>query len=108
MNNKIMEHNNIIDSVIEMYVIGDNDADGASQPIMSGNLIIKTRTGKTYEIGVRSSFTPVSEQEPPHNIELLAKSPSGSIRLCSWRPAYNIFTCQDKNESSSDWEWKLI
>ena len=54
------------------------------------------------------SFISVSEQEPPHNTELLAKSPTGVIHLCSWRPAYNIFTCQNKSESSWDWSWKLI
>ena len=57
---------------------------------------------------VSGSFISVSEQEPPHNVELLAKSPTGTIHLCSWRPAYNIFTCQSKGERSWDWEWKLI
>jgi hypothetical protein len=56
----------------------------------------------------RSGFILVSEQEPPHNTELLAKSPTGVVHLCSWRPAYNIFTCQDKRERSWDWSWKLI
>lgn len=58
--------------------------------------------------GVSGSFISVSEQEPPHNTELLAKSPTGTVHLCSWRPAYNIFTCQAKSESSLDWSWKLI
>jgi hypothetical protein len=58
--------------------------------------------------GVSGSFISVSEQEPPHNTELLAKSPTGVVHLCSWRPAYNIFTCQSKSESSWDWSWKLI
>ncbi len=58
--------------------------------------------------GVSCSFISVSEQEPPHDIELLAKSPTGTTHLCNWRPAYNIFTCQDKSESSWDWSWKLI
>lgn len=53
-------------------------------------------------------FISVSEQKPPHNIELLAKSPNGVIHLCSWRPAYDIFTCQSKSERSLDWSWKLI
>ena len=43
--------------------------------------------------GVSGSFISVAKQEPPHNIELLAKSPTGTVHLCSWRPAYNIFTC---------------
>lgn len=58
--------------------------------------------------GVSGSFISVSEQEPPHNTELLAKSPTGTVHLCSWRPAYNIFTCQSKSERSWDWSWKLI
>jgi hypothetical protein len=58
--------------------------------------------------GVSGSFISVSEQEPPHYVELLAKSPRGIIHLCSWRPSYNIFTCQAKSERSWDWEWKLI
>ncbi len=59
-------------------------------------------------LGVSGSFILVSEQEPPNNTELLAKSPTGTVHLCSWRPAYNIFTCQTKSESSWDWSWKLI
>jgi len=58
--------------------------------------------------GGSSRFISVMEQEPPHNIELLAKSPTGVVHLCSWRPAYNIFTCQHKSENSWDWSWKLI
>lgn len=58
--------------------------------------------------GVSGSFISVSEQEPPYNIELLAKSPTGTIHLCSWRPACNIFSCQEKSESSWDWSWKFI
>jgi hypothetical protein len=46
-------------------------------------------------------------QYPPENIQVLAKSPSGMVHLCHWRPAYNIFTCQEKRESSDDWSWKL-
>ena len=58
--------------------------------------------------GVSGSFISVGVQEPPHDTELLAKSPTGTVHLCSWRPAYNIFTCQAKSESSWDWSWKLI
>jgi hypothetical protein len=60
------------------------------------------------EVNVGGSFIPVSEQEPPHNTELLAKSPTGTVHICSWRPAHNIFTCQGKREHSWDWSWKLI
>ena len=41
------------DYVEEIYVVRDKDADGALQPIISGNLIIKTKSGKTYKIGVK-------------------------------------------------------
>lgn len=60
------------------------------------------------QIELNDNFIPVSRQIPPENIELLAKSPNGYIHLCSWIPAYNIFTCQEKRESSYDWSWKLI
>lgn len=50
----------------------------------------------------------VWEQDPPSNVELLAKSPAGLVHLVSWRPAYRIFTCQCKGEYSMDWCWKLI
>lgn len=50
----------------------------------------------------------VNEQEPPTNVELLVKSPDEIVHLASWREGYKVFTCQCKNESSSDWQWKLI
>lgn len=50
----------------------------------------------------------VYDETPPIGIELLAKSPTGSIHLTSWRPAYDIFCCQEKRSSSEDWYWKLI
>lgn len=53
-------------------------------------------------------WIPVSEKEPPSNTEVLAKSPEGSIHLTNWRRAYNIFTCQNKQESSYNWSWKTI
>jgi hypothetical protein len=58
---------------------------------------------------VAPKFVPVHEQTPPEMVELLAKDPDGgTIHLTQWRPGYNIFTCQDKRESSFNWEWKLI
>lgn len=54
-----------------------------------------------------NEFILVYDKEPPHNTELLAKSPNGTLHLCHWRPAYNIFTCQEKRESTIDWMWKL-
>jgi hypothetical protein len=50
----------------------------------------------------------VYDEIPPSYIELLVKSPTGVIHLSSWREAYNIFSCQEKSESSLDWEWKII
>lgn len=55
-----------------------------------------------------NGFILVSEEEPPQDIELLVKSPSGTIHLSNWRPSYSIFSCQDKSESCSGWSWKLI
>lgn len=60
------------------------------------------------EIEAIYGFISVSEQEPPHGVELIAKSPTGVVHLTSWRPAYNIFCCQSKQDSSYDWEWKRI
>jgi hypothetical protein len=45
---------------------------------------------------------------PPNDVELLAKAPNGIIHLTSWRPAYDIFTCQNKTEKTYNWKWKLI
>ena len=56
----------------------------------------------------RNRFIPVYEQEPPNGVEVLAKSPLGALYLTSWRPVYNIFTCQGKSESSFDWTWKIV
>ncbi len=50
----------------------------------------------------------VSEQMPPKNIELLVKAPDGLIHLANWRESYNIFTCQNKDESSYDWQYMKI
>lgn len=50
----------------------------------------------------------VSEETPPSNIELLVKSDNGIVHLSSWRESYHIFSCQDKRESSLDWQWKKI
>lgn len=53
-------------------------------------------------------FILVSDETPPKNIEILAKSPSGTIHLTSWRDAYDIFCCQCKRESTYGWSWKHI
>jgi hypothetical protein len=56
----------------------------------------------------QDSWKSVSEETPPTSVELLVKSPNGVIYLSSWRESYQIFCCQDKSESSSDWKWKTI
>jgi len=61
-----------------------------------------------FDAAQKLMWISVGEQEPPHNVELLVKTPSGSIHLASWRPSYNIFTCQNKSESSYDWQWLEI
>jgi len=56
----------------------------------------------------RNDFVFIHEQTPPLHTELIVKSPDGIVYLCSWREAYNIFTVQEKGESSYDWSWKKI
>lgn len=56
----------------------------------------------------QNSWKSVSEETPPTSVELLVKSPEGIVHLSSWRESYNIFSCQAKSESSSDWKWKTI
>jgi len=55
-----------------------------------------------------SDYQLVSDKEPPNDIELLVMSPNGEIHISSWRPAYNIFACQGKEESSNNWKWKVL
>jgi len=50
----------------------------------------------------------VNKEKPPNDINLLVKTPSGIMYLTRWRPAYNIFTCQSKGESTFNWQWKLV
>lgn len=52
---------------------------------------------------ISDNWTYVSDETPPNDIELLAKSPNGIVHLTYWRPAYDIFTCQCKSESTSYW-----
>ena len=56
----------------------------------------------------RNDWNLVSEKQPPIGEELLVQSPFGINHLASWRPAYNIFTCQNKSDSTLDWKWKKI
>ncbi len=46
------ENVDIPDFVEEIYVVRDTDSDSSLQYIISGNLIIKTKSGKTYKVGV--------------------------------------------------------
>ena len=39
------------------------------------------------------------EETPPKNKELLLKCPKGYYQISYYRSAYNIFTCQNKNEN---------
>ena len=55
-----------------------------------------------------NGWVKVYDKTPPDDVELLAKAPDGNIHLTEWRPAYDIFCCQSKNEVSYDWEWKLV
>jgi hypothetical protein len=57
---------------------------------------------------VSDSWAYVNEKTPPNGVELLAKSPDGTVHLTSWRPAHDIFCCQCKSESAFDWQWKLL
>jgi len=50
----------------------------------------------------------VDDEMPPSSDDLLAKSPEGIIHLTNWRPAYNIFCCQNKYESTIGWTWRPI
>jgi hypothetical protein len=49
----ISDISDIKDYVEEIYVVRDEDTDGALQPIISGNLVIKTKSGKTYKVGIK-------------------------------------------------------
>jgi hypothetical protein len=50
----------------------------------------------------------ITEKEPPNNIEIIAKSPSGILHLTNWRTEYGIFMCMGKSEDINDWQWKFI
>jgi hypothetical protein len=63
---------------------------------------------KEMEKKQQDRWKTVLDETPPSNIELLVQSPRGIIHLASWREGYNIFTCQEKSESSSHWKWKTI
>lgn len=58
--------------------------------------------------GISSGWVYVNEETPPNDIDLLAKAPDGTIHLTNWRPAYDIFSCQCKSDSTFDWQWKLV
>jgi hypothetical protein len=92
---------------MKRYNIKGHDYDIVSD--ISGDWIYYEISKKLTDlINKQLDFTFVSEQEPPHQVDLLVKAPNGLIHIANWRPAYNIFTCQDKPESSYDWSWKLI
>jgi len=45
---------------------------------------------------------------PPAKEELLVLAPDGTLHVCSWRSAYNVFTVQGKWESIEGWQWAHI
>lgn len=55
-----------------------------------------------------SNWKNCDDEYPPNNCEILAKAPNGIIHLTSWRPAYEIFCCQEKREDTYNWKWKYI
>lgn len=55
-----------------------------------------------------TKWTYVRDEIPPLNTQVLASDCDGTVYLTTWRPAYNIFTCQYKTDNSLDWQWKLI
>jgi hypothetical protein len=61
--------------------------------------------GAVDKPAVLGSFTLVSDKEPPKGRELLVRSDSGVYHLTHWRPAYRIFTCQNKGEDTWGWSW---
>lgn len=54
------------------------------------------------------NFKFVEDELPPNDVELLVRDPDGIFHLTSWRPAYNIFTCQERGESTIGWSWRAI
>lgn len=48
------------------------------------------------------------ESEPPAKGELLVLEPDGTLHLCGWRNAYNVFEVQGKKESPEGWQWAEI
>jgi len=97
----VSQINTVKDMKEQILKVAKDLEQGTITDIEAQNLLLRL-----FDIG--GSFISVNEQKPPHNIELLAKSPTGTVHLCSWRPAYNIFDCQAKSESSWNWSWKLI
>lgn len=62
----------------------------------------------SLKVAEATKWTYVRDQTPPLNTQVLASDCDGTVYLTTWRPAYNIFTCQYKTDSSLDWKWKLI
>ena len=50
----------------------------------------------------------VYEHSPPTGVDLLVKSPKGNFHIARWRSGSKIFTCQEKGEDSSEWQWKTL
>lgn len=48
------------------------------------------------------------ENEPEEGVEILAKDPNGVKHLTAWRPYYQIFHCQGKQDSLIGWKYTYI
>ena len=85
-----------------------NDILLISDKLRSGDMTAEEAKSNLLVLFGMCDWLYVNEKEPPINIELLAKDPNGCVHLTSWRPAYDIFCCQNKTDYSDDWQWKLI
>ena len=88
---------------IEEFIEREGYPEGHSHDIWADGV----REGAAWQ-AEQNSWKSVSEKTPPIHVELLVQSLSGVIHIASWRPAYNIFTCQEKSEESFNWKWKII
>jgi len=59
-------------------------------------------------IEYNNGFKYVSEETPPKYVDLLTMDPKGNYHITSWREAHNVFSCQNKFDSSYDWKWRKL
>jgi hypothetical protein len=41
------------DFITEMYVIREKDVDSGLSPLITGEMVIKTKSGRTYKVGLK-------------------------------------------------------